>query len=930
MIRFILFLALTATACAELIPARRLADWSHGTTTGVGVYGGIAQYRPGGANARTTLRNAVTEFSADNTGATNAAGAINTMIAALGTNEVGYLPPGVYLATAPITSGVKSNYTIRGGGQFTLSRSVNTIGTGTKTFQVAEGLGYTPGCGVWAWVWDRDQIAISSITRTGSTATITTRFPHGFATGSIVDTRGVDQTEYTGGRMVTVTGPTTYTVRVSGSPTSPATGKWMYAKMANRIAVTSVTHAANVVTVTTAEPHGFAANEIVYLVGADQPEYDLETTGGYATPRPITVTSTTTYTFPLTGSGTVTGTVYCGSGGNEGQGFGANVWLKGTCVSYSGGELVVDVDSAQGHSGVYAMWKVSVTLIDMSGASANLTLGSASLGSYLTSSANLGSVPGITGSPVRGATVLTVSDPGAWIKTTTKMAQISIKDNYDANSGHADDSAIVISGTRGYNQLLRQTVEVLSVVGDQVTLATPLLFDLPSSRSPKIMPFMSGTTIQHSLKVGIEDLAVFGHNSDVSGALVGMNQATDSWMYRVSVHSYKSGSNWFGSTLRNEMRECWASYRKIGGSNGTGVSGGSTSGLLLIDNVIAHGSPAVEMNGNCHYAFVGNYIYAGNLNTNHTAPGKFALVEGNLLQYLISDGYFASESEQMVLRNWLIGYNYYTAGTFQLRHARFTYNAGIIGNRFGTPGYIDGGLYIGLPNISNQGYNGTASARDGRYWAHLTATGPITGTLTTRTSNSAGIITLTSPLTAAVMEPPVRNEAVNGTFLWWGTLNQNTELRGVAATSSFSGSTFQVSGGSGANLPDAGTLINLWMGNGGYQEIDEDVEGTQIRKGNGMVTGDTITVDASLGGETLPNSYVFTAKPASYGDSLTWPLDPLSSDVSQGFAVIPASYHYFYGNMPTESATPDPDPEPSAGSATINTLNVTGSLNILE
>lgn len=66
--------------------------------------------------------------------------------------------------------------------------------------------------------------AVSSLTRSGGTATLTTSTPHGFVTGQKVVISGVTQTDYNGAFTITVTGPTTFTYTVSGSPATPATG----------------------------------------------------------------------------------------------------------------------------------------------------------------------------------------------------------------------------------------------------------------------------------------------------------------------------------------------------------------------------------------------------------------------------------------------------------------------------------------------------------------------------------------------------------------------------------------------------------------------------------------------------------------------------------------------------------------------------------
>lgn len=68
------------------------------------------------------------------------------------------------------------------------------------------------------------ELAVSSITRSGSTATVTTGSAHGLSTGTSVEIAGADQAAYNIVATITVTGATTFTYAVSGTPASPATG----------------------------------------------------------------------------------------------------------------------------------------------------------------------------------------------------------------------------------------------------------------------------------------------------------------------------------------------------------------------------------------------------------------------------------------------------------------------------------------------------------------------------------------------------------------------------------------------------------------------------------------------------------------------------------------------------------------------------------
>ncbi len=66
-------------------------------------------------------------------------------------------------------------------------------------------------------------LAIVSITRSGSTATVTTLTAHGWSTGEVVAIEGAAQSEYNIDATITVTGSTTFTYTVSGTPATPAT-----------------------------------------------------------------------------------------------------------------------------------------------------------------------------------------------------------------------------------------------------------------------------------------------------------------------------------------------------------------------------------------------------------------------------------------------------------------------------------------------------------------------------------------------------------------------------------------------------------------------------------------------------------------------------------------------------------------------------------
>jgi hypothetical protein len=74
--------------------------------------------------------------------------------------------------------------------------------------------------------------SVTSITRAGATATVTTATNHGLNTGNSTTIAGANEGDYNGTFVVTVTGLTTFTYTVPGAPASPATGTITWKKLA--------------------------------------------------------------------------------------------------------------------------------------------------------------------------------------------------------------------------------------------------------------------------------------------------------------------------------------------------------------------------------------------------------------------------------------------------------------------------------------------------------------------------------------------------------------------------------------------------------------------------------------------------------------------------------------------------------------------------
>jgi hypothetical protein len=99
---------------------------------------------------------------------------------------------------------------------------------------------YDVGEDAWStWPYETTTGAsVTSITRSSTTATVTTAASHGLATGAFVLISGAAQTEYNGVHLATVTGAAEFTYPVAGSPATPATGTilWQQVDPTPRIA----------------------------------------------------------------------------------------------------------------------------------------------------------------------------------------------------------------------------------------------------------------------------------------------------------------------------------------------------------------------------------------------------------------------------------------------------------------------------------------------------------------------------------------------------------------------------------------------------------------------------------------------------------------------------------------------------------------------
>ncbi|MCC6490665.1 MAG: hypothetical protein IT364_24480, partial [Candidatus Hydrogenedentes bacterium] len=132
------------------------------------------------------------------------------------------------------------------------------------------------------------ELAVSSITRSGSTATATSA-GHGFSNGDSVFIDGVTETEYNGTFTIFNVTTDTFDYTVSGTPATPASGALK--KCGKWVIPEAVEGQQDAVATATLADHRMETDWRVVISGANQTEYN----GHFQ----ITKTGSSTFTYPL-------------------------------------------------------------------------------------------------------------------------------------------------------------------------------------------------------------------------------------------------------------------------------------------------------------------------------------------------------------------------------------------------------------------------------------------------------------------------------------------------------------------------------------------------------------------------------------------------------------------------------------------------------
>jgi len=465
--------------------------------------------------------------------------------------------------------------------------------------------------------------------------------------------------------------------------------------------------------------------------------------------------------------------------------------------------------------------------------------------------------------------------------------------------------SVVVTGRSGNNLTLSQPMpsaytQALAIPGAHIEIGFQL--------------------VRYGTGMGVEDLTIDGNDSGGSMSVgLSFDYVANCWAKNVKVVGQGTYGIQLYDSVNYEVRRCWVDlpFGGGGGSNHAGILCNFCANGLVEDNISVNNGPNIEINfaatGNI---FSYNFLGTGILNCNHGAHNAYNLFEGNIYGYTQSDGYFGGESENTDFRNWM------RLGIIS-NLKRFSRNRNIIGNIVGTPGQSydnDATGQWGDPNIGNTNSIGTAQLSVGDPWLDWDSVNGVPktwpGTLTTRTTDKSGVITIQTGA-GADFATSLAGTADN--------------VRGLIPDSGAQGGIFTVLSVVGdlvtfnnysVVLPALNDPVTLNPSANGFQEKDLDVAATVLRKENYSVFHGEIPSGELVAPDVIPVSYAYASEPPWWSDeSYTGPFpgveptDPNSVSITSN----PAGFRWARDSgVPTVLITAPADGTTYSPSSTIN------------
>lgn len=575
---------------------------------------------------------------------------------------------------------------------------------------------------------------------------------------------------------------------------------------------------------------------------------------------------------------------------------------------------------------------VGTTTLVMSGAEIQGMIWSSDSG-YLESHSQT-----VSGTKTAGTYILTVPDTSSF--TVGQLAFLIYENEID--------TARIIAGappvwtSLGYPEARKQTVRVMAKTSTTLTIDPPLTGDATNLGLRVAYYEYPNTKL---VGWAFEDFTVELDPAASPAQAFNIAAMQYGWFYNVQFSNFaRDDTNGscikFAGSYRSEIRKC--EFVALTGTNSDGlIETGGNSSTLIEDNVFAM-VPTLQYSiydsGNSNNTVIAYNFSTGNIAGFHNAHPTRNLVEGSRGYEIWSDAYHGSSSDNVYYSNFCFGGGTGGSGWWSMLIGSFKRRYVVARNFLGQDGVNSGRIAwgfknynlssigfagptglsskVGQPDYSQPGYGvfeyiiQPSDISEGDFWSDW----EVTGTLTTRISNTSGVFTVSGGrwATAADIYPRV----------WWNNKANGMGAIGQSSVDAVSGNLVTMSFNSGS-LPIEGTTVQIYTGAGGYQEKDLDSESsaTVVHNYVGSASGTGTLTNSS--GDTFPVSLFRSAKPAWFGTK-PWPVFDVDNASTADAERLPAGHRYLNGNEDYlgGAATPQYSPVPGAY-ATAQTVTIT-------
>lgn len=529
----------------------------------------------------------------------------------------------------------------------------------------------------------------------------------------------------------------------------------------------------------------------------------------------------------------------------------------------------------------------------------------------------------VSGTKTKGTTTLAISDTTGYAEG--RLVLVSYRNETD--NARIQAGAIPTWHSQGAPFALAMLAKITGVVADtSITIDPPLPGDGTHVEMRTSLQAFDG----RKSGWGFEDFSVTFDADNHPFTFINFDTCEYCWVYNVEFPDFGRTTDngdciHFHVGYRNEVRRCVMNFSSGASSDGAiGIHALTSS--VIVDNILSgvQDTGVYENGGSINNVIVYNFQEDGTLFDAHGPHPCLNIFEGNYAKTLREDGYYGSSSQETLFGNCF-------TDQVPLQFQRFKRKIVVAKNILGTDG--NGGFNLiswGNPNIGNgyaNGFSGPTGLSDQAgqfdYWqpgfetpftyqiqpSDISAGDfgddwGITGTLTTRTSDTVGVFTVSggnwftgpSSTGAATLSPCARwNDDVDSIG---GTPSDLvTGVSGSEVTITFAGGV----------LPAEGTEVTLWPGPAGWQERDLDAQASSTIAGNRMADGaGTGAVVNSIAPDTFPDSLLFEAAPDWWPGSLAWPPFDPDNYSTKDPERIPAGYRFVNGeDAPDGGAVPD-------------------------